>query len=328
LDFTVKTYKQLLAALIAQGYTFQPFGEFLENPQPRCIILRHDVDLRPQYSLRFAHIQHEAGVKGSYYFRIVPQSYDEEIIKEIASLGHEIGYHYETMDEASSKFKVQSSKLSKQRANGIGHGTMSAESELIDAAMELFLEHLEKLRKIATIKTVCMHGSPLSKYDNRDLWKKYNYKDYGILGEPYFDIDFTKVLYLTDTGRRWDGEKFSVRDKVGQLAVGNWQSAVGGQRSAVGGRRSAVSGRRSEPGTRNLEPGTRNPGTINPQPETRNPELIFHSTQDIIKAASLLPDQIMFTFHPQRWTDEPLPWLKELVMQNVKNVVKRWVVRR
>ena len=47
-----------------------------------------------------------------------------------------------------------------------------------------------------------------------DLWKKYNYKDYGIIGEPYFDVDFNKVLYITDTGRRWDGNKVSVRDKV------------------------------------------------------------------------------------------------------------------
>jgi|ERR1035437_5345325 hypothetical protein len=55
-----------------------------------------------------------------------------------------------------------------------------------------------------------MHGSPLSKYDSKDLWKKYNYRDYKIIGEPYFDVDFNKVFYLTDTGRRWDGEKVSV----------------------------------------------------------------------------------------------------------------------
>jgi hypothetical protein len=28
------------------------------------------------------------------------------------------------------------------------------------------------------------------------------------------DTDFSKTLYLTDTGRRWDGYKVSVRDKV------------------------------------------------------------------------------------------------------------------
>ena len=59
-----------------------------------------------------------------------------------------------------------------------------------------------------------MHGSPLSKYDNRDLWKKYDYRDYGIIGEPYFDIDFNEVLYLTDTGRRWNASGSNVRDKV------------------------------------------------------------------------------------------------------------------
>ena len=30
------------------------------------------------------------------------------------------------------------------------------------------------------------------------------------------DTDFCKTLYLTDTGRRWDGYKVSVRDKVPQ----------------------------------------------------------------------------------------------------------------
>ena len=61
-----------------------------------------------------------------------------------------------------------------------------------------------------------MHGSPRSKWDSKDLWKKYNYRDYGIIGEPYFDVNFDNMFYLTDTGRRWDGWKVSVRDKVPQ----------------------------------------------------------------------------------------------------------------
>ncbi len=27
----------------------------------------------------------------------------------------------------------------------------------------------------------------LMKYDSRDLWKNFNYKDLGLIGEPYFD---------------------------------------------------------------------------------------------------------------------------------------------
>ena len=35
----------------------------------------------------------------------------------------------------------------------------------------------------------------------------------------------------------------------------------------------------------------------------------------------------MFTIHPQRWTDRPLPWTKELIFQNLKNTVKRIMVK-
>ena len=59
-----------------------------------------------------------------------------------------------------------------------------------------------------------MHGSPMSRWDSRLLWKYYDYHDFGIVGEPYFDVNFDEVLYLTDTGRRWDGGAVSVRDKV------------------------------------------------------------------------------------------------------------------
>jgi len=47
-DFTVDKYKQLLNALIEQGYQFQSFEEYLTRPLARTIVLRHDVDKRPQ----------------------------------------------------------------------------------------------------------------------------------------------------------------------------------------------------------------------------------------------------------------------------------------
>ena len=62
-----------------------------------------------------------------------------------------------------------------------------------------------------------MHGSPMSKYDNRDLWNNEDYKKWGIIGEPYLDVNYEKdMFYLTDTGRCWDGNKYSVRDRVVQ----------------------------------------------------------------------------------------------------------------
>ena len=43
-----------------------------------------------------------------------------------------------------------------------------------------------------------------------------NYHEENIIGEPYFDVDFSSCLYLTDTGRCFDGYKVSVRDKIPQ----------------------------------------------------------------------------------------------------------------
>ena len=54
-------------------------------------------------------------------------------------------------------------------------------------------------------------------------------------------------------------------------------------------------------------------------------DLKIRRTKDIIDAAEkgLLPDKIMINVHPKRWTDDFMPWVKELVGQKVKNVVKR-----
>jgi hypothetical protein len=57
-----------------------------------------------------------------------------------------------------------------------------------------------------------MHGRPLSKYDNRDLWKSYDFEDYGIIGEAYLSAG-EKLNYFSDTGRNW-GNKNSLRDFI------------------------------------------------------------------------------------------------------------------
>ena len=82
------------------------------------------------------------------------------------------------------------------------------------SAYELFVENLCKFREIVPVTTICMHGSPLSRYDNREIWQKYDYRDLGIIGDAYLDIDFNRVAYFNDTGRRWNGAEVSIRDKV------------------------------------------------------------------------------------------------------------------
>jgi hypothetical protein len=42
------------------------------------------------------------------------------------------------------------------------------------------------------------------------------YQDFGIIGEPCFDVDYTQVFYLTDTGRKWNHTGTGIRDRVWQ----------------------------------------------------------------------------------------------------------------
>lgn len=296
-DYTTSVYTRLLDELGAGDFNFVTFEKFPGLIDSRTIILRHDVDRLPFNSLAFARIQAEMGIKGSYYFRVVPGSWDERIIIEIAKLGHEIGYHYEDLSLAAKRQEAGGRRLK--------------EEDLVKIAIKSFEDNLEKLRKIVPVKTICMHGSPMSKWDSRLLWKYYDYHDFGIVGEPYFDIDFNEVMYLTDTGRRWDGDSFNIRDKE----IGRRQKAEGEELQRP---------RNEQHKSRDSKLLDLQTSALRPPPFPR-----FHSTFDIIKAAAqgTLPDKIMMTFHPQRWTDKLVPWVKELVWQNTKNVIKYFFVR-
>ncbi len=394
-DFNFKIYTQLLQSLQNAGFFFQTFAEYItqetiKNPESnppnhasthtRKIILRHDVEARYENALQMARIQHKMGIRGSYYFRFLPKSYSSEIIKEIADLGHEIGYHYDD--------------LSACKGNR-------------EEALKRFQQHLEELRKIAPVQTMTMEGAPLSKYDNRDLWKpetsdpkKGNgvyqqrttntkhgtrntehgtknteqktpntqpYNQYGILAEPYFDIDFNKMFYLTDTGRRWDGWKTSVRDKVPQqaewvkkgLVFHSTKDIIQAIENGRSLRRAEVleasgvemrslrcaepvevsgvdmrSSRRAEPvevsGVEMRSSRCAEPVEVSGVKRSSSGAGIRSSSGADIRSSSgaEMPDQIMMTFHPQRWNDNAFPWLKELLIQNLKNQIKKLLIKQ
>jgi len=249
-DFTVKKYNELLDAFKKAGYNFQTVEAFVLSPLSKVVIIRHDIDKMPLNALEFAKLEKSKDIYATYYFRIVPDSFLPSIIREIAALGHNIGYHYEDVDLCKGD---------------------------IDKAFLSFKTNLKKLRKIAPVKTICMHGSPLSRYDNRKLWDKYDYRGEDIICEPYLDIDFNKVLYLTDTGRRWNSEDVSIRDKV--YSAYNFQ--------------------------------------------IKNTNQLINLIQE-----NKLPEQIMINTHPQRWNDNIFYWTKELLAQNVKNQIKKIIVKQ
>jgi len=188
IDFCYDTYSNLLVSLKSNGYTFLTYEQWCENIHPsKYVIIRHDVDDLPFNSLAIAKIEAEFGIKSTFYFRCVKKSNKPSVIKAIAALGHEIGYHYE--------------ELSIFNGNDV-------------KSIKHFTKFLNYFRQFYPVKTISMHGSPTSRFDNRDIWKKYNYKDFGIIGEPYFDfINNPQNIYFTETARMWSGHKYNIRDK-------------------------------------------------------------------------------------------------------------------
>jgi len=199
-DFTIKKYEELCSVLLKHGYV--PFTVFsylscsCENEDfDKVVILRHDVDRKAVNALKMAEVENELGIQSTYYFRY-PYTFNSVLVKKVSDLGHEVGYHYEV--------------LSKTKGN-------------YEKAITLFEYELGLCREISDVKTICMHGSPLSRYDNRDLWKKYDFKRFGIIGEAYLSVK--EVSYFSDTGRSWNLKNklrdFILGDDVGNLVAVN-----------------------------------------------------------------------------------------------------------
>ena len=190
-DFTLEKYGDLCDALLNCGYSILTVHDYLtkcqdsQYPIPKCAIMRHDVDRKIDNALRMAKLEHAKEIRSTYYFRY-PYTFKPEIINQIRDFGHEIGYHYEVLAKAKGDYKK---------------------------AMHLFEQELQAMREFYEISTICMHGSPLSRFDNRDLWKDYDFRKYGIVGEAYLSMAGKDLRYFTDSGRNWGG-KHSVRDAM------------------------------------------------------------------------------------------------------------------
>lgn len=193
MDFTLDKYANIIMAAKKAGYNILSFDDWLNRDGKgiNVFLVRHDVDRRPERALAMAELEASMGIVSSYYFRIVPCSFKPDIIKRIAKLGHKIGFHYE--DWYLAKYEPQK-------------------------AIELYKKHLAQLREIADIKTIAMHGSPLSKESNLTIWDHYNLCDENVK-DVIKSADFSKFAFFTDTGRTFGQSKANLRDFVGSEMI-------------------------------------------------------------------------------------------------------------
>lgn len=201
-DFTLRAYRNYLVAIKDSGLRFCTFEEYLlDKPSQGICLIRHDVDRKPKNALLMAELEKELGVQATYYFRDKRCSWNREIVKSIHSMGHEVGYHYECLSDANGD---------------------------ISSAHRIFENALGRFNNTVPIKTISMHGRPLSPHDSRDMWKVEGREKLlaklGILGEVYLDVDYRDVAYINDTGRNWLSNKSNLRDKVESSISADFES--------------------------------------------------------------------------------------------------------
>jgi hypothetical protein len=127
----------------------------------KLAVMRHDVDVRPKNEPKMALVESDFGIRATYYFRYKVGVFQPDVIGKIAAMGHEIGYHYEALDKAKGNF---------------------------EKALDVLKCELDAFNEVVGIKTVSMHGNPLTRWDNRDLWREHDLRDYGVLGEAYLSF--------------------------------------------------------------------------------------------------------------------------------------------
>jgi len=165
-------------------YSTEKACENIGGMDKQFVIIKHDVEDRPEKALEISKIEHSFGITATYYvhsfFLSDPQSV--EILREIASLGHEIGYHYDVLDSNDGDK---------------------------DKAIQEFQESLAQFSNNGfTIKTICPHGNPLKKRigysSNKDFFLDVEMqKLFSNLVDVYItfpDMLSKDYLYISDAG--------------------------------------------------------------------------------------------------------------------------------
>lgn len=188
--YFVHQYATLISSMRSLGYDLLPLDSLFRGlPEKPTVYLRHDVDRLSFRCLALARLEREVGASATYYFRSSRDGrFPASAIRNIAANGHVIGYHYECMARAKGNVAL---------------------------ASQLFARDLRALRKLAPVASAAMHGSPLSRYDNRELWNHSPLSIFNLVGEAYLSLQGMDIHYLTDTGGRF-GSAHNRRDQLGR----------------------------------------------------------------------------------------------------------------
>lgn len=189
-DFNYKHYEAIIKKALEMRYkivNFREVDEFYDSE--RLLLLRHDIEEKPERALRIAEVEHSLGVHSTFFVRIHSNDYNpfgfKSIgeLKKILSLGHEIGLHYETL-ELARVLKVDPLALFIQ--------DKSALENSLDIKIESVSEHGDK----RTHRTID-HPSE----DSMELMERL--KQGVICRNSYDPRYFKEMKYLSESNGVW-----------------------------------------------------------------------------------------------------------------------------
>ena len=198
--FTLAAYERLCQAIVCSGVTpLRVMDALSQRPDAGFIILRYDVDARPGHALRMARLLHRYALRGTFYWHAAPPAlFPVEMMRQVASLGHEVGYHYAALSRCDGD---------------------------LEAAARLFRGEVARFRRAGfDIRTAAAHGVP--GYDNRSLVQQRPdlLVSCGLTGEAYLSIDFGYVQYVSDAGWAW--RRFPLRSDAQEYRAAHGPSAL------------------------------------------------------------------------------------------------------
>lgn len=100
-DFSLKSYADTLKDYRQGGYAVTGFRGYLDSPQEKHMILRHDIDNSLEQAFRVAKVDADSGCTSTFFLRMHAQGYNMlslpslRYIQEMEDMGHEVELHLE-----------------------------------------------------------------------------------------------------------------------------------------------------------------------------------------------------------------------------------------
>ena len=182
--FTLENYPMMVELALTRGFKFDFYKDDYDWSK-KIILWRHDVEFSPYIALEMAKIEAKLGVKATYFFQTHAETYNlferavSDIALEVASLGHEIGLHFDS------------------------HYWNIKDIEALESCIGKDARYFED----------CLEIRPrvFSFHCTDDFIKSCGAHDYGGLMNVYSDFFKTKFAYCADSTGFWRYERLEDR---------------------------------------------------------------------------------------------------------------------